>query len=635
MPRQALAPSSSSTQIAVVFWDTSRPTEWGIVPSPIRIRTRIGINLGDIIVEDDEIHGAGARLGGGALGTEQADCVSSCERLGRHWPKPGRRAGARPTTDSTAGCLLCCSTLTSSSSLSCRWPWPASSSPASLSARDGAIAWLVLASLFYYGWWNPAYLSLIFASMVVNFAVGRGIGRLDPVARGRRRLLLAAGIALNLGLLGYFKYANFFVHTAANLTGADIALAPIVLPLAISFFTFQQIAYLADSYQGLASEYRFRHYALFVTFFPQLIAGPIVHHKEMMPQFMRDALLRPRARNIAVGGTILAIGLFKKVVLADGIAPYASPVFAAAAAGETLNFFEAWGGALAYTFQLYFDFSGYSDMAIGSARLFGIRLPLNFFSPYKATSIIEFWRRWHITLSRFLRDYLYIPLGGNRRGQLRRYANLMTTMVLGGLWHGAGWTFVFWGALHGAYLVINHAWHWLCRGSGLDDFNDTVIWRGVAWFLTFVAVVIGWVFFRAESFTAAIAMLEAMAGLNGVTLPNALVVRFGPDTVARLASLGIGTHLGGGWVFVLTWLWVGALLLLALVAPNSVQLTRAYRPTVTRFAEVKLCAVQPFGRRVTGLRWRASAAWAAAISGIAATGILGLSSVSEFLYFQF
>ena len=209
-------------------------------------------------------------------------------------------------------------------------------------SRDAAIVWLVLISLFYYGWWNAAYLSLILASMAVNFAVGRGIGRIDPVARRRRRLLLAAGVAFNLGLLGYFKYANFFVDTAASLTGADIALAPIILPLAISFFTFQQIAYLADAYQGLASEFRFRHYALFVTFFPQLIAGPIVHHKEMMPQFMHDALLRPRARNFAVGGTILAIGLFKKVVLADGIAPYASPVFAAAAEGETLGFLEAW-----------------------------------------------------------------------------------------------------------------------------------------------------------------------------------------------------------------------------------------------------------------------------------------------------
>ena len=501
--------------------------------------------------------------------------------------------------------------------------------------HGGAIAWLVLASLFYYGWWNPAYLGLILASMLVNFTIGRSIGQLDTTARSRRRLLLIAGVVFNLGLLGYFKYANFFVDTAAVLTGAELALAPIILPLAISFFTFQQIAYLADAYQGTASEYRFLHYALFVTFFPQLIAGPIVHHKEMMPQFMKDALLHPRARNFAVGGTILAIGLFKKVVLADGIAPYASPVFAAAAEGQSLSFFEAWGGALAYTFQLYFDFSGYSDMAIGAARLFGIRLPLNFFSPYKATSIVEFWRRWHITLSRFLRDYLYIPLGGNRHGQLRRYGNLMATMILGGLWHGAGWTFVFWGALHGFYLVVNHAWHWLCRRSGLDAFTDKALWRATAWLITFLAVVIGWVFFRAESFPAALAMLEGMAGLNGVTLPNALVARLGPEAAGLLADIGIGTHLGGGWRFVLTWLWVGGLLLLALVAPNSVQLTRAYRPTVTRFAEDARYAVQPFATGMAKLRWRSSAAWAAAVSVVAATGVLGLSSISEFLYFQF
>ncbi len=501
--------------------------------------------------------------------------------------------------------------------------------------REGAIVWLVLASLFYYGWWNPNYVGLILVSMVVNFLVGRNISRLSVTAGWTRGLLVVCGVAFNLLLLGYFKYANFFVSTAADLTGADIVLAPIVLPLAISFFTFQQIAYLADAYQGAASEYSFRHYALFVTFFPQLIAGPIVHHAEMMPQFMRDDVLRPQMRNFAIGGTIFAIGLFKKVVLADGVALYASPVFATAASGASLSFFEAWGGALAYTFQLYFDFSGYSDMAIGSARMFGIRLPLNFFSPYKATSIIEFWRRWHITLSRFLRDYLYIPLGGSRRGQVRRYANLLATMILGGLWHGAGWTFMFWGALHGAYLVVNHGWQWICRRSGLDAFADTVIWRWAAWLLTFLAVVAGWVFFRAESFAAAVAMFQGMAGLNGVTLPNAIVARLGTDAAAYLAALGIGAHIGGGWNFVLTWLWVGSLLVLALVAPNTLQLTRAYMPTINRFGDATANAVQPLHRLMLKLRWRTSTPWAAAISAVAAISVLGLSSVSEFLYFQF
>jgi D-alanyl-lipoteichoic acid acyltransferase DltB (MBOAT superfamily) len=502
--------------------------------------------------------------------------------------------------------------------------------------RDAAVAWLVLASLFYYGWWNPSYVGLILSSMVVNFALGRRIGRPDaPSRHGGRRLFLIFGIVLNLSLLGYFKYANFFVHTAAELSGGDFRLAPIVLPLAISFFTFQQIAYLADAYQGSASEYNFRHYALFVTFFPQLIAGPIVHHAEMMPQFMRDGAMRPLMRNFAVGGTILVIGLFKKVALADGVAPYASSVFAAAAAGAEPSFFAAWGGALAYTFQLYFDFSGYCDMAIGSSLLFGIRLPINFFSPYKSTSIIEFWRRWHITLSRFLRDYLYIPLGGNRCSHVRRYANLLATMILGGLWHGAGWTFVAWGALHGGYLVLNHGWHWVCRACGLTPMTRTVAWRTAAWLITFAAVIVGWVFFRSESFAAAFAILRGMAGFNGVSLPNALVASVGPDLAGQLAKFGIRTDLGGGGQFVFTWLWNAGLLTIVLVAPNTIQLTRVYRPTVNRFVDERGYAVQPLRRHMLALRWRPNVIWAATVSVMAAMGILGLSGVSEFLYFQF
>ena len=319
-----------------------------------------------------------------------------------------------------------------------------------------AIAWLVGASLFFYGWWNPAYLLLMLFSVLFNYSVGVSLSNTS----GRKLLsktILTIGVSVNLAILGYFKYANFFVDNLNALSGTNLILNEVILPLAISFFTFQQIAYLVDAYRGKTKEYNFLHYCLFVTFFPQLIAGPIVHHKEMLPQFAKDAVYKLRSKHLAIGITIFALGLFKKVVLADGVSVYATPVFNAAEAGVMLTFFEAWGGALAYTFQLYFDFSGYSDMAIGIARMFGIRLPLNFNSPYKATSIIDFWRRWHITLSRFLRDYLYIPLGGSRKGRVRRYINLMTTMILGGLWHGAGWTFLLWGALHGFYLMINHA----------------------------------------------------------------------------------------------------------------------------------------------------------------------------------
>jgi alginate O-acetyltransferase complex protein AlgI len=302
-----------------------------------------------------------------------------------------------------------------------------------------AIAWLVAASLFFYGWWNPAYLSLILGSILFNYAVGVALSNLQAQSSAShltKKIILSFGILVNLFLLAYFKYANFFVDNLNSLSGSNFHLQTIILPLAISFFTFQQITYLVDAYKGETREYNFLHYCLFVTFFPQLIAGPIVHHREMLPQFVKNTIYKFNHQHLAIGLTIFFIGLFKKVVLADGVAVYATPVFEAAEQGVMLTFFEAWAGALAYTFQLYFDFSGYSDMAIGIARMFGIRLPLNFNSPYKSVNIIEFWRRWHITLSRFLRDYLYIPLGGNRKGKFRRYINLMITMLLGGLWHG-------------------------------------------------------------------------------------------------------------------------------------------------------------------------------------------------------
>ena len=281
------------------------------------------------------------------------------------------------------------------------------------------VAWLVLASLFFYGWWNPAYLILIVFSMIFNFNFGKLVS-----LKKHSKLLLSVGVCVNLGFLGYFKYTNFLVDQINTVASTNFNIETIILPLAISFFTFQQIAYLVDAKRGLTSEYSFLHYALFVTFFPQLIAGPIVHHKQMLPQFEAVQNAKFDYMNIAIGLSIFSIGLFKKTVLADGMAPYANVVFAQAEAGESISMFVAWGGALAYTFQLYFDFSGYSDMAIGIARLFGIVLPLNFYSPYKSLNISEFWRRWHITLSNFLRDYIYIPLGGNRLGEFSRYRNL-------------------------------------------------------------------------------------------------------------------------------------------------------------------------------------------------------------------
>jgi D-alanyl-lipoteichoic acid acyltransferase DltB (MBOAT superfamily) len=500
--------------------------------------------------------------------------------------------------------------------------------------HEAALAWLVGTSLFYYGWWNPSYLAVIVSSILANFGIARLMSAIPVELHRRRQFILLLGITSNLVFLGYFKYTAFVLNNINEALAWSISVPELVLPLAISFFSFQQIAYLVDVYRGQIKERNFIHYALFVTFFPQLIAGPIVHHAEMMPQFKIRWPSSRVWRNLAIGLTIFAIGLFKKAVLADGVAAYASPVFAAAAEGARLSFFEAWGGALAYTMQLYFDFSGYSDMAIGSAFLFGIRLPINFFSPYKATSIIEFWRRWHITLSRFLRDYLYIPLGGNRHGPRRRYVNLFLTMLLGGLWHGAGWTFVFWGALHGVYLIVNHAWLGLRRASGLGQGAGGGIGRFLGWLVTFLAVVVGWVFFRAEDMPAAFTMLAGMIGANGVALPNGLVAALGPGAREALGMVGIGTYLGGGTVFLFTYLWIALTTTIALAAPNLIQLMRRYRPTITRYQGEDRGALRLLPS-TWSLRWAPTWGWGTAVGLVGAASILSLMQISEFLYFQF
>jgi D-alanyl-lipoteichoic acid acyltransferase DltB (MBOAT superfamily) len=373
--------------------------------------------------------------------------------------------------------------------------------------RNQSFDWLVAASLFFYGSWKWSNLWLLLASLVFNYVVGTALGKLGRSPRGK--MLLTVGLAANLLFLGYFKYANFVVTNANALFGLGWSFTHVLLPLGISFYTFQKIAYLADSYQGLTRGYGFRDFCLFVAFFPQLIAGPIVHHSELMPQFRKPSA-GPCWEDWSTGASLFIVGLAKKVLVADPFASYASPVFQAARDGTTPAFGVAWLGALAYAMQIYFDFSGYSDMAIGIARLFGIRLPMNFNSPYKAVNIADFWRRWHMTLSRFLRDYLYIPLGGNRKGPARRYANLMITMLLGGLWHGAGWTFVAWGALHGLYLSIFHGWQsWRERTGRIPPTPSALgIWTGRL--LTGLTVVVAWVVFRADSFAAALRILQAM-----------------------------------------------------------------------------------------------------------------------------
>lgn len=371
---------------------------------------------------------------------------------------------------------------------------------------EAAKAWLVLSSLFFYSWWNPIYLPLIVGSMLFNFWLGSRLSGLAKAAavdgRSTSRLTLALGVLVNLSALAYFKYADFFIENTNLVFNTQWSALNLVLPLAISFFTFQQIAFLVDSHRHEMRELNFLNYAVFVSFFPQLIAGPIVHHREMMPQFASLRTKIVHYPNIAAGLVIFSTGLFKKVVIADSFAPWATAGFDG---GQVLGVVEGWVTSLSYTFQLYFDFSGYSDMAIGLALLFNIRLPFNFNSPYQSRNIQEFWRRWHMTLSRFLRDYLYVPLGGNRKGNGRTYLNLMATFVLGGLWHGAAWTFVFWGFLHGLALACHRFWGQL--GFAMP--------RVAAWALTFLFVNVAWVFFRAEQWSDATRVLSGMFGLAG------------------------------------------------------------------------------------------------------------------------
>jgi alginate O-acetyltransferase complex protein AlgI len=491
-----------------------------------------------------------------------------------------------------------------------------------------AVASLLLASLFFYGWWNLVYVALLAASITFNYFIG--VALIKENHRSGifgKKSILAFGVAANLGLLAYYKYANFFLTNINTILGAHLGVADIILPLGISFFTFTQIAFLVDSYRGEVREYNFIHYCLFVTYFPHLIAGPVLHHKEIMPQFAEPSTFRPTYENMAIGLTIFSIGLFKKVVVADGIAPFVSPVFDAVAQGNTISSGDAWFGVLAYSFQLYFDFSGYSDMAIGISRMFGVNLPINFYSPYKAVNIIEFWRRWHITLSRFLRDYLYIPLGGNRRGSIRRYHNLFLTMLLGGLWHGAGWTYVIWGGLHGLYLVINHAWHGLRRHWGQDLTSNTLISRWIARLLTSVAIVVAWVFFRASGYTAAMSILGSMFGFNGFDASVFYATKTLQQMVLVPVLVDMGLYINPFHIL------IGLFVCLYIVVwflPNTTQLTSD-----------NITDVLP--DRHEGLVMRASIPVTRVFVLAVMTGtfifvsVLGLMSEtpSEFLYFQF
>jgi alginate O-acetyltransferase complex protein AlgI len=496
----------------------------------------------------------------------------------------------------------------------------------SLNNKTAAISWLVVASLFFYGWWNPTYLIFIIISILFNYRLGTELMARRSTSIGR--WLLYGGVAINLGLISYYKYAEFFIANLNYAFSSNWSIGPIILPLAISFFTFQQITFLVDSWRGEAKHYGLLEYTLFVSFFPQLISGPIVHQGEMLPQFANRSVYRFDSGHVAVGLTIFIIGLFKKVGLADSIAIYATPIFTAADGGESIHFFQAWGAALAYTLQLYFDFSGYSDMAIGLARLFGILLPLNFNSPLKAHNIIEFWHCWHITLTRFLRDYLYISLGGNRKGQVRRYANLIITMGLGGLWHGAAWTFVIWGLLHGLYLIINHAWRILHEKLGNDQNSPGPFGYWSGRLITFIAVVVAFVVFRAETLDGAYNLISGMFGYNGFILPNGFrtILPF-MENRTDVVFITYNQLSNPNAIFDQIY-WTAGLCFVVWFAPNTQQLTAPYTPVIIS----KHAVVKPYA--IPGIFWRPNLVWGSTICIIFCFTLFRMMTFGhmEFLY---
>lgn len=433
--------------------------------------------------------------------------------------------------------------------------------------------WLIAASLFFYGWWNPVYLWLIVFSLSVNFSIGKYL-----LAGRQSKGHLALGIAFNLFLLGYYKYTDFFLENVNALLGTDYNLLHIILPLGISFFTFTQIAYLVETYRGVVKEHNFRSYILFVTYFPHLLAGPIIHYEQMMPQFMDKALKKVNYENLSRGLFLFGIGLVKKVMIADTLGKWADAGYASVGQID-LSTLAAWTISLAYTFQLYFDFSGYTDMALGVSLMLNIKLPINFDSPYKSASIIEFWRRWHITLSFFLRDYLYIPLGGNRKGKMRKYLNILTTMLLGGLWHGAGWTYVLWGGTHGLGIVTNHVFRE--QGGRMPH------WLGVA--LTFLFVNFAWVLFRAESVAQALTLYSSMLYIG--------------DWQSMVQ--GVSAALPDGRKEIIAEI---LLFLLVVFVPNSIEISRSMKNTYK---------------------------WAVAAGMLLALGVLALNRDTAFLYYQF
>jgi len=494
--------------------------------------------------------------------------------------------------------------------------------------RRAVVAWLGFVSLVFYAYWRPPLVVLLLCSIGINYLAAELISRHIRNTVGVRVWLWLA-IAIDLGLLGFFKYLFPFLNFACHVAGSSRHWADVILPLGISFFTFTQIAYLVDLSQGDAVRQDLSSYVLFVTFFPHLIAGPILHHKDMMPQFQQDRKYQLRLDDFIVGLSWFIMGLGKKVLLADDFSHTAK---AAYDSPGTLGMIVAWRGVLCYALQLYFDFSGYSDMALGLARMFSIDFPLNFSSPYKARNIIDFWQRWHITLTQYITDYVYSPLQfwiSERRQEKGKKVSrkaqatlegftsmiafpMMFTFLVAGIWHGAGLQYVVFGAIHGVYLTINHAWHLFRRKPGQQTAEKPPFLRAISHgssvLLTFVCVLVANVFFRSDGCRRAISMLAAMAGAHGIGS------RLLPHETASGAAVDVPKMIVG---FLIVW-----------ALPNTQQILRRFKPSLH---------ITPWDEVVPSrsLVWTPNIAWALTLSGVFFLVLVGLQKPSSFLYFQF
>jgi len=495
-------------------------------------------------------------------------------------------------------------------------------------SRAWALRWVIAASLFFYAWWRPLNALIIAPSVLINFVLARVLQRLGKQgSRSAAQAVLMVGIAFNVAFLGYFKYSNFLVGAINDAFGTQMVLARIILPLGISFITFQKIAFLIDVHAGRVESFTLQDYCLFVLFFPQLIAGPIVHYREMMPQF-HGVSCRFDKDNVSVGVTLFAFGLFKKVFLADSVALLVTPIYEQATSGGSIALLLAWIAAVGFTLQIYFDFSGYTDMALGVARLFGVRLPPNFNSPLRASSIIDFWLRWNMTLTRFLTAYIYNPLAlwlarrraargrpgfaGRNKGpgafiELLMFPVLLT-MLVSGIWHGAGYTFIVWGVLHGLFLTVNHAWRLLGPKLWRDKSHYERFMQPAGFIITFACVAASMVIFRSANLKTATDLLQGMLGLHGIGLSG---LRSGMG-LKRMAF------------------WIATSAFIAFACPNTLQILRRYEPALGWKPSSHDGATAE-----ARILWEPSLAWAVAVAMIAAIGILHLGGRSEFLYWQF